>query len=162
MWDQSYQKDFAWYIPDMARDEVTEALLPMEIGDFIVYEQERDDPGSRLPSFVNAPVIQQFVNVPKLNTAHDADSDSDGLYADGDDAHGAAPTPIAPVPSKKMMPIAKRVQMQARVVRRGNKLGSGNFVPHPPKAVAYHEQSQCCPPMLCAQGCGLSCTITLL
>ena len=125
IWDQTYQKDFAWYIPDMARDEVTEALTPMNIGDFIVYEQERDDAGSRLPSFVNAPTIQEFVNVPKANqNLGDSDSDSDGMYGENTDAKGAVPAPIIPQPAKKFLPKAKRVQMQARVMRRGEKLGA--------------------------------------
>ena len=128
VWNQDKQDDFAWYIPDMTRSEVTEALIGMEIGDFIVYE--RDDHRVGRIKADAAPTIQQYMHVPVMSnqggdlTDSGSDVTDDGARAPNTNADGAD-TSLSPAePSKKFMPMAKRVQMAARVVRRGQKLGA--------------------------------------
>jgi hypothetical protein len=122
VWDHSYQDVYPWYIPDMSRSEVTEALVPMDLGDFIVYERlDQFDPalGDPEPASDPAPTIDKFDSVAVVS------SDSDPEEASGEPvpAKPLRPAPEPPTPQRGFKPVAKRITMAARVVRRGEQLG---------------------------------------
>lgn len=120
IWDHDYQEVHPWYIPDMTRSEVTEALSGMGMGEFIVYERldQKERPGR--PESFPAPPIRQFDTI-GLPTNDDSSDDEAGFVPrkKGGPENGE---PIPPSKSKKMLPKAFRLDKQTRVIRRGQEL----------------------------------------
>ena len=121
VWDHDYQEVHPWYIPDMTRSEVTEALSGMGLGEFIVYERldQKERPG--VPEWFAAPPIQQFDTI-ALPANGDDSSDDEAGFVPRKKAGPDNGEPIPPSKSKKLLPKAFRLDKQTRVVRRGQAL----------------------------------------
>ena len=131
-WSVDFRELFTWYIPEMNRPEVTQALTPMAVGDFIVYETPD---GTNLPA--EDPVQYIFDDAPPPYLPYDEAEEVDIEFSSEEEIEEAPeieePAPMVPtwkeaaqkaVPVKtKVLPAARRVKKAARVVRRGTKLG---------------------------------------
>lgn len=123
---QDAAKYFDWYKPGMARAAATDVLRDREAGDFVVYTRpsapqrgETEGPDLLTPEPQPAPVPDRATK-PKP----EPEPEPEPVVVAPERKPEPEPELDAEEQRKRLLPAARRVQMMARVVRRGQKLGA--------------------------------------